>query len=103
MYIIVWKYLVKQGKAREFEEAYGLEGAWVQLFRKAPAYQGTELLIDSSAPLTYVTIDHWDDRTSYESFLLQHRKEYDSIDSRCNDLTRSEERVGLFVDIDRKQ
>ncbi len=103
MFIVIWHYSVKEGKERDFELAYGVQGEWVRLFRTAPGYHGTELLHDAHHPSDYVTIDRWVDRESYESFMNDSKKEYERIDSRHSVLTTSEQRVGSFLDLHQKQ
>lgn len=44
MYVIIWGYQVKAGCIPEFEKIYYSNGAWAELFRKAPGYISTELL-----------------------------------------------------------
>ncbi len=100
MYLVMWKYRVRQGKEDEFESVYGSDGEWVGLFRKADGYHGTELLRDLSASLTYTTIDRWADRASHESFLLKYEAEYKELDARCEALTVSEQKVGMYLLVD---
>ena len=46
MIVIVWEFRVQPGQAAGFERAYAPEGDWARLFRRSPAYRGTELLRD---------------------------------------------------------
>lgn len=98
MFLIVWEYQVKSGHEEEFEDAYGPNGLWVQLFRKSDGYHSTELLHDSKNRNRYLTIDRWDSEKSYQSFLRDYKAEYDGIDKQCNELTESEARVGTFAE-----
>ena len=64
MYVIVWQYRPLKDKVVQFEEAYGLNGVWVEFFRKGVGYLGTELLKESNG--SYITIDRWDSRESWQ-------------------------------------
>ena len=45
-YVIVWEFLPAPGRHSDFEAAYGVDGPWVALFRRAPGYLGSELAAD---------------------------------------------------------
>ena len=100
MYVIVWQYRPLETKEGEFRVAYGPGGVWVEFFRKGKGYIGTELLRESSG--SYITIDRWDSRESYDTFSRQHEEEYRRIDLRCESLTESELKLGDFTNIDNK-
>jgi heme-degrading monooxygenase HmoA len=44
MFVTLWEFEVKPGSEELFEQAYGPEGEWVRLFRRAEPYRGTRLL-----------------------------------------------------------
>jgi len=44
MHVIMWGFVVRPEKVREFISAYKADGAWAQLFSPAAGYGGTELL-----------------------------------------------------------
>ena len=90
MYIIIWEYRVKRGRQSEFEAIYSPEGAWAKLFRKDAGYLGTAFLRDTKDPQHYVTIDRWTSKEAYESFLHQRKKEYQTLDTDCEELTEQE-------------
>ena len=96
MYLIVWEYRVKADCTAEFEEIYGHNGAWVELFQKESGYAGTELLHDEQDPQRYLTIDRWDSEQAYERFHGQRRDEYETLDARCRELTESESLLGKW-------
>ncbi len=96
MYAIIWKFAVKPGVEKEFEDAYGPGGAWVELFRRGHGYRETELLRDAKASGNYLTIDRWDSKAAYESFRSRFEAAYSAIDQRCEGLTESESEVGTF-------
>jgi heme-degrading monooxygenase HmoA len=68
---ILWEFEVRAEAVAQFEEAYGAEGVWAQLFRAEPGYRGTTLLRDTERPRRYVTIDRWD---SLEQYLAMHER-----------------------------
>jgi quinol monooxygenase YgiN len=81
---------------QEFERHYGPSGTWVQLFRKAPEFIGTNLLRDADVPGRYLTVDRWKDAKSYDLFREKFAAEYKRIDEQMEKLTESEKRVGVF-------
>ena len=93
MYMIIWEYLVAEGKEAEFEPIYGSDGDWRQLFRRSKGYLGTELLRDSSNPRRYITIDRWESAAAFETFLEEYRAEYEAMDARCERLTEHEQQI----------
>jgi len=72
MYVIIWEYQVKEDCVAEFEKIYGEKGAWAELFKMDSGYLGTELLRGSSHH--YLTIDKWNSKKDYESFLSNWKK-----------------------------
>jgi heme-degrading monooxygenase HmoA len=92
MYIILWEYIVRSGREAEFEEIYGANGDWVQLFEQGQGYLGTDLVHDT--PQHYITIDHWISSQAYEFFHKQYRRAYRALDARCQSLTERESLVG---------
>jgi hypothetical protein len=93
---IVWEFRVAAGKEADFERHYGPEGTWVQLFRKAAAFIGTELLRDLDVAGRYLTIDRWEDLKSYDLFRDRFADEYSRIDHLLEALTQAETKLGIF-------
>ena len=96
MYIIIWEYQVIPEKQTDFEKIYAANGAWSDLFKKGNGYLGTELMRSTEHPAQYLTIDRWDSKEDYESFLLQHKNEYEILDAQCEGLTEHESCLGRF-------
>jgi heme-degrading monooxygenase HmoA len=96
---ILWQFTAAPGRELEFEHAYGADGSWVELFRRAPGYHGTTLLRDYAQPGRYMTIDVWDGRDSYDRFKQDHADAYARIDHECESLTQSEQLVGVFESV----
>lgn len=90
----VWEFRVSPEYVAEYERNYGPNGPWAQLFRRSPAYYGTELLRDEDDPLRFVTIDKWQDLGSYSA--MRKEKEYALLDIACEKLTVSERLIGIF-------
>ena len=99
MYVILWRYRARRGSEREFEKAYAPNGVWAEFFRKRDGFVGTELFQGANG--TYVTIDRWDSKDSFETFARKHRDEYRQIDMRCDALTEEEIRLGDYTSIER--
>lgn len=100
MYAIIWEYQVKADCFGPFEDVYGPDGRWVELFRRSGDYRGTTLLRDPQTLGRYVTIDVWTSRIACEAFQEEHREDYLMIDKDCDRLTLDETRVGAFETIE---
>ena len=98
-YSYAWAYRVRPEKVEEFLQLYGPKGSWVELFRKAEGYLGTELYRDREDTLRYVTIDHWASEEAYNEFRSTFTEEYAAIDQLGEDLTESESSIGTFSGI----
>jgi heme-degrading monooxygenase HmoA len=99
-YVIIWEFKVRPGMQKAFEEAYGLHGDWVRLFRQNPAFIRTELIQDVNESNRYLTLDFWASEAAYEAFREGKRDEYKSIDARCEQMTEAEREVGRFSGFD---
>lgn len=95
-FVVVWEFRIRASKRRAFERAYGPDGEWAMLFRKAKDFLGTELIRDAHDETRYLTLDFWKSRKEYERFKRQNREMYQLIDQRCESLTTRESEVGLF-------
>ena len=95
-FLVMWEFIVRLGKEREFEQIYGPEGDWAELFRRDDGYRGTELSRDPQRPGRYVTVDFWESRKAYEACKAQHAAEYKAIDQKCESLTEQENEVWKF-------
>ncbi|MGD0734928.1 MAG: antibiotic biosynthesis monooxygenase [Terracidiphilus sp.] len=97
MFVVVWQFEIAEEKIAAFEAAYGSEGAWAQLFRSSPDYQGTELLRDAYIPGSYLTIDRWASEEAFRAFRKDHDADYESLDRSCDSLTSRETRIGAYT------
>jgi hypothetical protein len=94
LFVILWRYRVDTSRAEDFERTYGDAGPWAGLFRTSPEYRGSTLLRGAEPAGSYLLIDTWRDRSSYEDFLAAHRAEYDRLSAACAPLYLEEERLG---------
>jgi heme-degrading monooxygenase HmoA len=94
MHTVLWSYRVLPGREAEFEALYRSDGDWAGLFRRDPAYLGTELLRDTADGSHYLTIDRWHSRAAYEAFLESAAAAYAALDRRGDGLTLEETPIG---------
>jgi len=97
MFVVVWQFEISEEKVAGFEAAYSSEGAWAQLFRTSPEYQGTELLRDAYISGNYLTIDRWASEEAFRSFRKDHDEEYETLDRTCDSLTARATRIGAYT------
>jgi heme-degrading monooxygenase HmoA len=95
-FVIAWEFLLKQGHEAKFIEAYGPEGRWTKLFRKAPGYVRSELARSEYDGHKYVTVDVWETRAAYDAFRKTHEAEYDLLDTELRECTVNEQRIGSY-------
>ena len=91
MYVIVWRFTAADPVT--FEEHYGPNGTWAQLFRRSGDYLRTDLLRGSDV---YLTLDWWTSLDAYNAFRAEHAEEYARVDAACESVTTFEERLGEF-------
>jgi quinol monooxygenase YgiN len=94
--MIVWEYRVRGGETAAFERAYGPDGSWAQLFRRAAGYVSTELWQDERDKLRFMTIDKWTSAAAYEDFQWHHQAAYEALDRTCAGFFEVERRIGVF-------
>jgi heme-degrading monooxygenase HmoA len=90
MMVRVWEYDVLEAAAREFEQVYGADGAWAQLFSSSEGFEGTELFASMSTPGRYLTVDRFRDEASWRRFQAEHREAYLALDAESEGLTLSQ-------------
>lgn len=99
MYVVIWEFRTKEGHEAEFEQFYGPEGAWAQLFKEGEGYLGTELLQDVGQPGRYLTLDRWHSQAAYLAFQKRWAEAYEALDRRCESLTEQEALLGTMMTI----
>jgi hypothetical protein len=90
VYLIQWDFLPAAERLEQFLAAYGGEGDWVRLFRKAEGYLGTELLPMPALPGWYRCLDRWRRERDYAAFRLAYSVEYQALDRACERYTLAE-------------
>jgi quinol monooxygenase YgiN len=93
---IAWVIEAQPERLLEFQKAYGMNGDWVQLFRKAEGYIETALMRDTENVNRFLIIDRWHDLSSFDSFKRRYEMAYNELDHRCEEITRLETKVGTF-------
>jgi heme-degrading monooxygenase HmoA len=98
LFVVLWMFEAKAGAEEDFVRAFGPEGDWAQLFRRSGggAYLDTQLVRDIEIARRFVTIDRWASRAAFDAFKAAARADYDALDARCRQLTRSERLIGHF-------
>ena len=86
----VWEYDVREAASADFEQVYGADGAWAQLFSSSDGFEGTELFISVSNPGRYLTVDRFRDEASWRRFQVEHREAYLTLDGESGGLTVAE-------------
>ena len=97
VYVAIWEFTARPDARQEFENFYGPDGAWVQLFRRSKSFLRTELFRDRNAENHYVTMDCFSSKEGYDDFLRQFRQEYDALDRRCERLREGQKEIGVFL------
>ncbi len=95
-YVYVWEFVVTRDRARDFERAYGVDGDWERLFRRADGYLRTELIRDRGRPERYLTIDYWESKAAFDAFRSRFAPEFEALDAACAALTTRETEIGQF-------
>ena len=93
----LWEFTVLEARQREFESRYGPDGDWVQLFRRAAGYIGSELLQDRADPLRYLTVDRWQSLEAWRDFRSRFAAEYERLDRELEGLATREAPLGEFA------
>jgi heme-degrading monooxygenase HmoA len=96
MFLVLWEFEVKPEGHQRFEQIYGSNGEWVQLFACDGNFHKTILWQDLSRSNVYLTMDFWHSSEAYESFKQSKREEYQLLDRACESLTVTERYLGAF-------
>jgi len=88
MHVILWRFHARPGREPEFEQAYGDDGLWSQLFRRSKGYLGTALMRGTDG--TYLTIDRWTTENAFRAFKEAEAARYAELDAQCEALTIEE-------------
>lgn len=100
MFLALWEYEVKPGCQERFENVYGPEGDWAQLFRSDPNYHETRLLRDAFREAVYLTLDFWNSRKAFEQFMETRAADYKRLDAASEDLMLRERKIGWYESLE---
>jgi hypothetical protein len=93
---IIWEYMARADKLKEFESAYANSGPWAQLFRKYGEFHGTLLLRDTENACRFITVDRWRNAGAQRAMRERFAKEYEDLDRSSDALSESERPIGVF-------
>ena len=96
MYQIFWEYEVRPEQVAAFERLYGADGEWARLFRRADGYVETLLFRDTDRPTRYLTVDRWQSRAAFDTFVDAASSAYAALDRQGDALTVRERRLGAI-------
>lgn len=99
MYSIVWKYNIKPEFKEVFEIEYGLNGVWNTFFRESKNYRGSYLHQNDKNPYSYLLIDTWADRNSYEEFIKLNKVRYTNQSAKLAYLYNEEALIGTYISV----
>jgi len=94
--LVVWEFVVAPDRREAFLGAYGREGRWAALFRRADGYQDTLLSEDRALPGRFLTLDVWSTAGAYRAFRERFASEYAALDAACEGLAERETPIGEF-------
>ena len=90
VFVRIWDYDVPDESMAAFRVAYGAQGAWAELFRRAPGFLGTELYRDGNRGDRFLTIDRWRNEQNWRSFQAAFGSAYEALDARLDGLAVAE-------------
>jgi heme-degrading monooxygenase HmoA len=95
-YVVVWEFEVKAGVEAAFIRAYGADGDWAQLFRKAQGFIRLELARSVMSSTRFFTFDYWVSSAAFLAFCSEHGAAYEALDEKLSELTERERRICAF-------
>lgn len=96
IYSVIWKYKIKPENKEKFEFEYGGNGTWSKLFTKSESYRGSFLHKSEDEVDTYLLIDTWINKQTYEDFKKKNQATYNQISTGFEYFYRTEEKIGSF-------
>ena len=97
MIAIVWQFDVKNGREREFEELYGVDGEWTRMNRQTRSYLGSSFLRDQNRASRYIIIEYWSEMVVYEQHRSSRSEAIASLEGHRTTLIESLEPLGIFT------
>jgi quinol monooxygenase YgiN len=99
VYVAIWEFVAKPGERAAFENFYGPDGEWVQLFRRSKSFLKMEIFRDRNNENRYLTMDYFASKAGYDDFKREFGQEYEALDRRCDGLSESEREIGCFTSL----
>ena len=96
MYVVIWKYEVKEAFISDFTSLYSSSGEWVRWFKESPNFIRTDLLKSPDLDNVFVTVDYWKTAESYHEFYVSDLDRRNAIDLKGERFTVHEELLGCF-------
>jgi hypothetical protein len=96
MFLRLWAFRPASGREADFLRAYGPDGDWARLFRRARGFAGTELLSPTDGG-AWITIDRWERAEDWDTFRRELEAEYEALDHALEGLCAEERSIGDFV------
>ena len=100
MIAIMWQFDVKNGRDKEFEQLYGVDGEWTVMNRQSRSYLGTSFLHDQNRLSRYIVIEYWSEMIVYERHQASRSAMVDVLKARSRTLVESVEPLGIFTALD---
>ena len=100
MIAIMWQFEVRDGRDRQFEEFYGVDGEWTAVNRHSRSYIGTSFLRDQNRPSRYLLIEYWSEMVVYEQHKAYRRDDRKALDEKRDEFVSSVEPLGVFTALD---
>jgi len=100
MIAIMWQFDVKDGREKDFEKLYGVDGDWTALNRQTRSYLGTSFLRDLNQSSRYLVIEYWSEMIVYEQHRASRLAIIESIEKRRAELIDTAEPLGIYTALD---
>jgi quinol monooxygenase YgiN len=97
---IVWQFDVRPGRAKDFEDLYGADGAWTQLSRRSREFLGSSFLRDIASDHRYLLVEYWGEMVIYEKHLADFSREVDELEHQRAEIIEHREALGVFTALD---
>jgi hypothetical protein len=97
MIAIMWQFDVKTGREREFEQLYGVDGAWTAMNRHTRSYLGTSFLNDQNRASRYILIEYWSEMLVSEPARGVRLAAVAEFESKRTALIEAVEPLGVFT------
>lgn len=94
----LWRFEVPPDTEGRFLAAYRADGDWAELFSTVPGFIRTELWRDADG--IYMTADHWESVTAFESFQATLGEAYRRLDAELEGVAGIETFLGAFDLVD---